>query len=107
MLPSIYFDYKQARLQGTELSKLKRILAIMQDNSDKTFVLSGWTDGIGPKKYNINLGQCRANTVKKWLVEHGADPSQLEVVGKGKSFTYDNTTIAGRVENRRVDISIY
>jgi OmpA-OmpF porin, OOP family len=53
------------------------------------------------------LSQERAAAVRAWLVAHGIDAERLRPIGYGQAHPLaDNTSEAGRAENRRVEFRI-
>ncbi|MFN7329065.1 MAG: OmpA family protein, partial [Bacteroidota bacterium] len=65
----------------------------------------GHTDNIGSEKFNERLSLKRAESVQKFLISRGIDPSRVSVKGKGMSQPLtENETEAGRATNRRVEI---
>jgi len=67
----------------------------------------GHTDSIGTEEYNQALSLRRATSVKDYMVSEGIDPGIIDVSGKGESEPVaDNSTKAGRAQNRRVEISV-
>lgn len=69
--------------------------------------IEGHTDSKGKPAYNKDLSQRRANSVMRWLVEHGIDAGKLEAHGFGQEQPIDdNKTEAGRAKNRRVEFKI-
>lgn len=69
--------------------------------------IAGHTDSTGDADYNKDLSMRRANAVKNYLLEKGVDPSVMTTVGWGETKPIaDNSTRAGRAQNRRVEITI-
>jgi OOP family OmpA-OmpF porin len=69
--------------------------------------IEGHTDNSGNADFNNLLSLRRAESVKRWLVEHGIDAGQLQTAGFGPSRPIaDNATSIGRAANRRVDFII-
>jgi OOP family OmpA-OmpF porin len=67
----------------------------------------GHTDSTGPEEYNEQLSLRRATSVKNYLVEMGVDAGIIDVSGKGETMPIaDNSTRAGRAQNRRVEINV-
>ena len=67
----------------------------------------GHTDSVGPEAYNQQLSVRRATTVRDFLVANGADPNIIDVSGMGEtSPVADNSTKAGRAQNRRVEVKV-
>ena len=67
----------------------------------------GHTDSTGPEEYNEQLSLRRATSVKNYMVEQGVDAGIIDVSGKGETMPIaDNSTRAGRAQNRRVEINV-
>lgn len=65
------------------------------------------TDSDGNVKFNETLSTARAESVKKWLVDHGVATDRLVAKGYGPSKPIaDNKTVAGRAKNRRMQIVV-
>jgi OOP family OmpA-OmpF porin len=70
-------------------------------------VIEGHTDSLGEDAYHLELSDGRAASVVAYLVECGIDAGRLQKVGKGESDpAADNTTEAGRQQNRRVGLRV-
>jgi outer membrane protein OmpA-like peptidoglycan-associated protein len=74
-----------------------------QVNTSRTIDVTGNTDAIGSEKYNLKLGQERADQAKAYLVSKGVAESRVNArtAGKGDPIA-PNTTDNGRATNRRV-----
>ena len=70
-------------------------------------VVSGHTDRVGDKVYNIKLSLQRADNIKNKLVKLGADAAMIEVTSHGEGNplikTADNVSES---KNRRVEVTI-
>lgn len=70
-------------------------------------VSTGHTDSIGSDAYNMKLSERRADAVKDYLVSQGVDGNRIRTEGMGeRQPVADNTTSAGRAENRHVLIEV-
>lgn len=71
-------------------------------------LVTGFTDNIGSTESNVQLSWNRAQTIKKYLVEEHAVPSeQVFVYGLGESKPVaSNATAEGRAENRRIEFQL-
>ena len=68
------------------------------------FAVIGHTDAKGSRKYNLDLSQRRADSVKEMLVTtFGVDPAMLVAVGFGEEQLQDPSNPDGAV-NRRVQL---
>ena len=68
-----------------ELDALATKLREYQTMGDTRIVITGHTDRKGDDKYNMNLSQLRAQTVRAYLVNQGVNPSSMLAVGAGES----------------------
>ena len=72
---------------------------------DKAALEYGYASAEGTPEHNKLLSQDRANSVKAYLVNSGISASKLIAKGRGtENPIADNSTEAGRVLNRRVEI---
>ena len=70
-------------------------------------IITGYTDNVGPAKFNQELSLRRAEAVKAFAISRGIDASMIQTVGRGESNPIaDNKTAEGRAANRRVDVEI-
>jgi outer membrane protein OmpA-like peptidoglycan-associated protein len=83
-------------------------VAIVIDEFDKTIVaVAGHTDSTGADSSNQVLSQKRAQSVATYLESQKILAERLEVIGLGESQPIaDNSTAAGREQNRRVEITL-
>jgi len=76
-------------------------------NQDIDISINGYTDSSGYAAQNIKLSFFRALIVKKYLVEHGADPARTTAIGMGSQNPIEsNETLHGREMNRRVEVEV-
>ena len=69
--------------------------------------LQGHTDSRGADAYNLDLSQRRAESVRDYLISKGVNATRLVAQGYGETQPIgDNTTEAGRAENRRVVMKV-
>ena len=71
--------------------------------------IQGHTDNTGPVDWNILLGKKRAEAVMKYLHDtHHIPLHRMEVISYSSAKPIaDNSTRAGRAQNRRVEILVY
>lgn len=80
---------------------------IKHDEGISVIVVSGYSDSYGTKYHNLQLSEKRASSVKEYLAQIGLDDDKIQVAGYGeKHHVADNTNVLGRMQNRRVVISI-
>jgi NitT/TauT family transport system substrate-binding protein len=71
--------------------------------------IEGNTDSTGPQAVNVPLSEKRAQAVKNYIVENfpNIPPTRFQTIGRGSSNPVaENTTEAGRQQNRRTDIKV-
>ena len=102
----IHFDYNSADIARGSTQAVQELGKALSDASMKgsTFVLAGHTDAIGGEAYNQDLSERRADTIKRYLVEHyGLNGSDLVTVGYGKTRPKDSSAPLDPT-NRRVQV---
>lgn len=107
ILRGVKFEFDSDRL--TEPSKLiLNEVALTLKSYDTVYVdVEGHTDAIGIDTYNQPLSERRAITVKRYLADHGVKPDHMRPVGYGEAVPIDdNSTDAGRENNRRVEFKV-
>lgn len=99
----VLFDTDSAALAAGPKPALDELAQFMEEHPDTKVEIQGHTDNTGPASLNENLSQQRAEEVADYLKNNGVDESRLEAKGFGeKQPVADNSTAAGRAENRRV-----
>ena len=81
----------------------------MKNNNLLSVDIYGHTDSTGNDGINIPLSNKRAQSVANYLMQCGVSSSQFKnVAGKGSSEPVaDNSTAAGKQQNRRVEVYLY
>jgi len=80
----VYFGYDRAEIRPEFKDVLNAHAEYLVANPQARIVLEGHCDERGTVEYNLALGERRANTVKRYLIVQGANPSQLESVSFGE-----------------------
>jgi peptidoglycan-associated lipoprotein len=107
-LTTIYFDYDDATIRGDQRGSLKTDAdAILAQENLGVVTLQGNTDERGSEEYNLALGERRAVSAKKYMVDLGVPSSRLRTVSFGEA----KAAVAGHDEsawkwNRRVDFAV-
>ncbi|MBQ7213031.1 MAG: OmpA family protein [Bacteroidales bacterium] len=101
---NILFDTGKATIKTESQAEINKIAEYMKANPSARFEVQGHTDNQGSDAINDPLSQQRAEAVIKALESQGVDPFNLRAVGKGAHEPVaDNSTEAGRAQNRRVE----
>ncbi len=86
---------------------LDNVVAIMQNNPSYNLKIAGHTDSQGKDEMNLDLSKRRALAVKNYLINKGVSASRLSSEGYGETMPIDdNSTAAGRAQNRRVELTV-
>lgn len=101
----ILFDVNKATIKPESYGTLKEMANVLKEFTDLKVNIVGHTDSDGKDDANLELSKRRAAAVKETLAkEFGIDESRMETDGKGESEPIDNnTTPAGKANNRRVE----
>jgi outer membrane protein OmpA-like peptidoglycan-associated protein len=101
------FATGRSELKSGATANLDRVSAFMNQYPNRTAAIEGFTDSMGSDDYNQDLSQRRADAVKGYLVGQGVGTARLSSAGRGESAPVgDNTSAAGRQQNRRVEVVI-
>ena len=105
----ILFATNKAELNSASKTDLAKFSNVLKNNTDCHVDIYGHTDSTGNDGINIPLSNNRAQSVADYLKTCGVSATQLQnVTGKGSSDPVaDNSTAAGRQQNRRVEVYLY
>lgn len=107
VLNNVFFDTGSSNLSQESHGELERLANIFLVYPGLVIEVSGHTDNLGNRMYNIQLSQQRAEAVRQYLIKLGVQPSQVVAKGYGPDRPCDsNATEAGRKKNRRVEAKI-
>ncbi|MDZ7373121.1 MAG: OmpA family protein [candidate division KSB1 bacterium] len=103
----VFFDFNSDRLRRESTADLLQAVEFLEKYPNLRMEIQGHTDDIGSEEYNLDLSQRRAESVRRFLVEHGIDPSRLVAKGYGESMpAVENTSEENRQKNRRVEFKM-
>ncbi len=103
----INFQTGKASISENSFDLLKEIAGIANRCEGASFEVAGHTDSTGSAAGNQRLSQARAQAVVNYLVELGMSSDRFTPVGYGPSQPIgDNTTNAGRAQNRRIEFRL-
>jgi len=106
-IDQLSFDTGSARLTPAAQAQLNNIATILTSCPNVRMTIAGHTDNIGNPDGNLRLSRNRANSVVVQLVDRGVSKDRLTAEGYGEeSPIADNSTMAGRAENRRVAMRV-
>jgi len=106
-LPDVTFAVNSSTISPNMRQTLDGVAQSMVNYPNSLIDVMGHTDSTGSDQYNLNLSRQRAESVANYLVSRGVSRARLETIGYGEQYPVaDNTTEAGRAQNRRVEIRI-
>jgi OmpA-OmpF porin, OOP family len=105
---TLSFDLNKATLTAADTQRLDQLAQDVGSLKHYVIEIQGYTDETGPKEYNLQLSQKRANAVIRYLTTNGKVPLvRIYSMGYGESNpAAPNTTRKGREMNRRVDLTV-
>jgi OOP family OmpA-OmpF porin len=106
-LDRVGFESGSSSLTPKSREQIDNIASVMRAYPKSTIVVEGHTDNVGRESANLALSRARAEAVAKTLTAAGiaADRVRAEGFGSQKPVA-DNSTAAGRAQNRRVTADV-
>ena len=103
----IFFDYDKYDVRGDAQTTLSHDAAYLLSHPNARILIGGYCDERGSNEYNLALGQNRANSARKVLVDAGVAASRIRVIsyGKEKPFCTESTEACWQ-QNRRAGFTL-
>jgi outer membrane protein OmpA-like peptidoglycan-associated protein len=106
-MSDVLFDTGKYTIKPATQVSLAKVATILQLYPGLKVQVEGYTDSVGSDDYNQKLSENRANAVHDFLVQNGVPAANVTAAGYGKADPVaDNTTPAGRAQNRRVNLVV-
>ncbi|MCF8449527.1 MAG: OmpA family protein [Taibaiella sp.] len=107
MSEPILFEVGKAKISDVSLPILAEAIMELNTHENAFIMIDGHTDITGGNVINDALSYRRANAVRKYLIDMGANPKHMIAVGHGsREPVADNKTAEGRAKNRRVIMTL-
>jgi outer membrane protein OmpA-like peptidoglycan-associated protein len=104
----ILFDVDSYQLNSTSQTNLTELSKTLNKYGDTNILIEGHTDSTGTNQHNQTLSEKRSDAVGDFLRSNSVASSRITTKGYGEDQPVaDNSTSAGRQQNRRVDIAIF
>jgi len=105
-LKGVTFNLNQAVLTPNAETVLNTVVVAFIGQPSLRAEIAGHTDSVDSTQYNAVLSQHRAETVRAYLIQHGARPDQLTAHGYGKTrlLIAPERSENDRERNRRVEL---
>jgi outer membrane protein OmpA-like peptidoglycan-associated protein len=93
---------KDAQAKLTEFAE-----RLKSENKNVYLEIQGHTDSSGPDMYNLELGEARAEAVRRYLSKQGIALNRMSTISYGEEEPVTkNTSRKGRAQNRRVAVIV-
>jgi len=84
--PQVRFAFDSAEISSQWTSELTALAERLKADPSSQVDVVGQTDSSGSERYNLRLGQSRAEAVKDFLINRGVPQNQINAVSKGVAF---------------------
>jgi peptidoglycan-associated lipoprotein len=106
-LAAVYFEFDSSTVRDDMKLALDNNIEWLKKRQDVKVELQGHADEQGTNEYNIALGERRAHTIKKYLVDSGLNGAILSTISYGEERPADlGQTEEAFAKNRRVEFVI-
>ncbi|HUK13035.1 MAG TPA: OmpA family protein [Thermoanaerobaculaceae bacterium] len=106
---AVHFGFNKSDLSADAKAALDAFAKRVKDENKNVYIeIQGHTDSVGSEKYNLTLGQARAEAVMRYLnMQHGFPLHRMNAISYGEYKPIaDNKTADGRAKNRRVTMVV-
>ena len=103
----IFFDYDKYEVRADAQAAHALDAAYLMSHSNAKILIGGYCDERGSNEYNLALGQNRAESARKILLNAGVAASRIRVIsyGKEKPFCTESTEACWQ-QNRRAGFTL-
>ncbi len=106
-LKAVTFSSSSNVLKGNSTATLDEVAVTLKRHPDMIIEVAGYSDSQGSGPMNNVLSTNRANSVVNYLISKGVPAANLQAKGYGmNSPIADNSSAAGRAQNRRVELHV-
>lgn len=106
MLP-VYFDFDSSDVRNDQVSRIEVNGDFMKKNAEFKVRVEGNCDPRGTKEYNMALGERRALSAKKYLVNLGLSEERLSTISYGEErILLHGQDELSWAQNRRADFVV-
>jgi peptidoglycan-associated lipoprotein len=106
---AVHFGFDSAKLSDEAKKALDDFAQRLKSENRNVYIeIQGFTDSTGPQPYNLDLGEHRAEAVKRYLAVDGGVPlHRMNTISYGEDKPIaPNDTREGRAKNRRVALVV-
>lgn len=107
VLENLQFDRSSYALRRDATKELDELVKVLRYYKRMEIVLEGHTSNEGDDTKNMTLSKQRVESARNYLIAKGISAERVMVKAFGeKNPRADNSTIAGRIANRRIEMRI-
>lgn len=104
---SALFESGKSDLKPGAVLNFAPLVDFLSRHQDRLLIVEGHTNNMGSDSTNLELSQRRAEAVRNHFIREGVDSTRIVARGLGESYpAASNSTEAGRLHNRRVQIIV-
>ena len=85
-LEDIYYDLDKWEIRKDAFEPVEQLYTILDNNPSINIELLAHTDCRGSEKYNKELSQKRANSVRSYLIKKGINQNRITAIGMGENY---------------------
>ena len=102
----VHFAFDSFEIGSSEQSILDEVADFLK-NGSSSVIVAGFTDERGTAEYNRGLGEKRAEAVRQYLIQRGADGGKIQTVSFGAEMPADPSSNEGAwAKNRRAEFGV-
>ncbi|MCW5200813.1 peptidoglycan-associated lipoprotein Pal [Desulfobulbus sp. F4] len=83
-MKSIYYDYDQSTVRKDQAPKMEANAQYLKQHPNAKMIVEGNCDERGTKEYNLALGERRASSAKKYLINLGVETEKIRTMSFGE-----------------------
>ena len=103
----VHFDFDRSDVRDDDMANLDRKAAILMANPAVQIRIAGHADERGSDEYNLALGNRRAESAKRYLVNKGIDTGRIGIVSFGEERPLNPaSTEEAWAQNRRNEFDL-
>lgn len=103
----VHFGFDSYVIDPSDTGKLNEVARFCKGSSSQQLIIAGFTDERGTAEYNRGLGEKRAQAVRAYLLEHGADTARIQTTSFGAEMPADpEHNDAAWAKNRRAEFGV-
>ncbi|MGV3540450.1 MAG: OmpA family protein [Rufibacter sp.] len=104
----LLFATNSAELQASSRADIQKLAETLKKYPGTNVLIEGHADNTGTDAINQPLSERRAQSVANYAMSLGVEANRIQTRGYGSTQPVaDNSTAAGRQQNRRVEVAIF